>query len=63
MTEEQLEESLTNLLGEFKESNVFGKPILRIRTYKEEDLITIEKGLVITLVDNTEFQLTIQKTN
>ncbi len=58
-TEETLQDGLRELITEGYDSSEICWENLRVRTFEEEGVMTYNKGLVISLPDGTEFQLTI----
>ena len=58
-TEETLQDGLRELITEGYDSSEICWENLRVRTFAEEGVMTYNKGLVISLPDGTEFQLTI----
>ena len=58
-TEETLQDGLRELITEGYDSSEICWENLRVRTFAEEGVLTYNKGLVISLPDGTEFQLTI----
>ena len=58
-TEETLQDGLRELITEGYDSSEICRENLRVRTFAEEGVLTYNKGLVISLPDGTEFQLTI----
>ena len=58
-TEETLQDGLRELITEGYVSSEICWENLRVRTFEEEGVLTYNKGLVISLPDGTEFQLTI----
>ena len=58
-TEETLQDGLRELITEGYDSSEICWENLRVRTFEEEGVLTYNKGLVISLPDGTEFQLTI----
>lgn len=58
-TEETLQDGLRELITEGYDSSEICWENLRVRTFTEEGVLTYNKGLVISLPDGTEFQLTI----
>ena len=58
-TEETLQDGLRELITEGYVSSEICWETLRVRTFEEEGVLTYNKGLVISLPDGTEFQLTI----
>ena len=58
-TEETLQDGLRELITEGYDSSEICWENLRVRTFVEEGVLTYNKGLVISLPDGTEFQLTI----
>ena len=58
-TEETLQDGLRELITEGYDSSEICWENLRVRTCAEEGVLTYNKGLVISLPDGTEFQLTI----
>ena len=58
-TEETLQNGLKELITEGCDSYEICWENLRVRTFEEEGVMTYNKGLVISLPDGTEFQLTI----
>jgi hypothetical protein len=59
--DEQIQECLRNLLqGEAYEDVITDElEDLRVRSFEEDGVLTNDKGLVITLADGSEYQLTI----
>ena len=58
-TEDTLQEALRELITEGYDSYEVCWENLRVRTFAEAGLMTWNKGLVITLPDGSEYQLTI----
>ena len=58
-TEETLQDGLRELITEGYDSSEICWENRRVRTFAEEGVLTYNKGLVISLPDGTEFQLTI----
>ena len=58
-TEETLQDGLRELITEGYDSSEICWENLRVRTFAEGGVLTYNKGLVISLPDGTEFQLTI----
>ena len=58
-TEETLQDGLRELITEGYDSSGICWENLRVRTFAEDGVLTYNKGLVISLPDGTEFQLTI----
>ena len=58
-TEETLQDGLRELITEGYDSSEICWENLRVCTFAEEGVLTYNKGLVISLPDGTEFQLTI----
>ena len=58
-TEETLQDGLRELITEGYDSSEICWENLRVHTYEEAGVLTYNKGLVISLPDGTEFQLTI----
>ena len=58
-TEETLQDGLRELITEGYDSSEICWENLRVRTFAEAGVLTYNKGLVISLPDGTEFQLTI----
>lgn len=59
MTERNIEEVLTDIILDNSEGTEFED--CEIRTFKEAGLLTMDKGIVIDLLDGSSIQLTIQK--
>ena len=58
-TEETLQDALRELITEGYDSMDICWENLRVQTFEEAGVMTYNKGLVITLPDGSEFQLTI----
>ena len=58
-TEETLQDGLRELITEGYDSSEICWENLRVRTFEDAGVMTYNKGLVISLPDGTEFQLTI----
>ena len=58
-TEETLQDGLRELITEGYDSYEICWENLRVQTYSEAGVMTYNKGLVITLPDGSEYQLTI----
>lgn len=58
-TEDTLQDALRELITEGYDSYEVCWENLRVRTFAEAGLMTWNKGLVITLPDGSEYQLTI----
>ena len=58
-TEETLQDGLRELITDGYDSSEICWENLRVSTFAEEGVLTYNKGLVISLPDGTEFQLTI----
>ena len=58
-SEETLQDALKELITEGYDSFEMSWENLRVQTYEQAGVMTYNKGLVITLPDGTEFQLTI----
>ena len=56
MNEIEMENMLSELLNDDAEEEV-----RRVRTFEEEGLLTENRGLVLRMVDGSEFQITIVK--
>ena len=58
-TEETLQDGLKELITEGYDSFEINWENLQVRTFEQAGIMTYNKGLVISLPDGTEFQLTI----
>ena len=58
-TEETLQDGLRELITEGYDSMDICWENLRVQTYEQAGVMTYNKGLVITLPDGSEYQLTI----
>ena len=58
-TEEDLQNALMELITEGYDSYEMCWENLRVQTYEQAGVMTYNKGLVITLPDGSEYQLTI----
>ena len=58
-TEETLQDALMELITEGHDSYEMCWENLRVQTYEQAGVMTYNKGLVITLPDGSEYQLTI----
>ena len=58
-TEETLQDGLKELITEGYDSFEINWENLRVRTFEDAGVMTYNKGLVITLPDGSEYQLTI----
>ena len=60
VTEDTLQDGLMELISEVADDSFgIGWETARVRTFEEAGVMTYNKGLVISLPDGTEFQLTI----
>ena len=60
VTEDTLQEGLMELISEAADDSFgIGWEDARVRTFEQAGVMTYNKGLVISLPDGTEFQLTI----
>ena len=64
MNETDFADQLRDLLaGNLDEDDPFLVDILKVRTFRESGLLTMNTGLVIQMRDGSEFQMTIIKGN
>ena len=60
VTEDTMQEGLRELIAEAADDSFgIGWEAARVRTFEDVGVMTYNKGLVITLPDGSEFQLTI----
>ncbi len=60
VTEDTLQEGLIELISEAADDSFgIGWEDARVRTFEQAEIMTYNKGLVISLPDGSEFQLTI----
>lgn len=59
ITEETMQGALCDLLAGYTDSSEIDWADVRVRTFEDAGVLTYNKGLVISLPDGSEFQLTI----
>ena len=63
MTEEDFRDALIDAISMTEEDNALNDELLSVKTFSSAGVLTDNEGMIIKLLDGSEFQVTIVKTN